>query len=232
MAGTGIKILQWNISSLKVRNLELLSHIQHCHYDVILLQETGISSKDQTGIKIQGYSLYFQYPKSDNKRTHGLITAVSNNRTSKYIPSPYINDNMETLIVEITLPSGTYHIHNVYISPNITDWTSEFHEIENIPSIIAGYYNARAHSWDVIENPRGKLLQDWYFHKNNKFKLLNSDCEHTTIHYSTPDLTFISNALNDKCAWRVNYDILSDIHYGIEITLGLQNYCKETDFKI
>ena len=60
MAGTGIKILQWNISSFKVRNLELLSHIQDCHYDVILLQETGISSKDRAGIKIQGYSLYFQ----------------------------------------------------------------------------------------------------------------------------------------------------------------------------
>ena len=60
MAGTGNKILQWNISSFKVRNLELLSHIQDCHYDVILLPETAINSKDRSGIKIQGYSLYFQ----------------------------------------------------------------------------------------------------------------------------------------------------------------------------
>ena len=42
MTGTGIKILQWNISSFQGRNLELLSHIQDCHYDVIILQETGI----------------------------------------------------------------------------------------------------------------------------------------------------------------------------------------------
>ena len=130
-------------------------------------------------------------------------------------------------IVEIALPSDT---HNVYISPSITDWTPEFQEIKNILSIIAGDYNARAHLWDDIENPSGKLLQDWYFHKRNKFKLLNSNCEHTTIHYSTPALTFVSNAFNEKCAWCVNNDILSDIHYGIEITLGLQNYCKEADF--
>ena len=122
------------------------------------------------------------------------------------------------LIVEIALPSDTYH---VYISTSITNWTLEFQEIKNIPSIIAGDYNARAHLWDDIENPSGKLLQDWYFHKSNNFKLSNSDCEHTTIHYSTPELTFVSNALNEKCAWCVNNDILSDIHYGIEITLGL-----------
>ena len=52
MTGTGIKILQWNISSFKVRNLELLSHIQDCHYDAIILQETGIDSKDRAGINI------------------------------------------------------------------------------------------------------------------------------------------------------------------------------------
>ena len=137
---------------------------------------------------------------------------------------------MEMLIVEIAPPSDTYHINNVYISPSITDWTPEFQEIKNIPSIITGDYNTRAHLWDDIENPSGKLLQDWYFHKSNKFKLLNSDCELTTMHHSKPELTFVSNALNKKCAWCVNNDTLSDIHYGIEITLGLQNYCKEADF--
>ena len=86
MTGTGIKILQWNISSFKVRNLELLSHIQDCHYDVIILQKTGIDSKDRAGITIQEYSLYFQYPKPDNNRTHGLITAINDNILSKYIP--------------------------------------------------------------------------------------------------------------------------------------------------
>ena len=52
MTDTGIQILQWNISSFKVRNLELLSHIQGCRYDVIIFQETGIDSKDRAGINI------------------------------------------------------------------------------------------------------------------------------------------------------------------------------------
>ena len=65
MADNGIKILQWNISSFKVKGLELLSHIKDRNYDVILLQETGITSKDRAGIRIQGYSLYFQYPRSN-----------------------------------------------------------------------------------------------------------------------------------------------------------------------
>ena len=65
MADTGIKILQWNISSFKVRSLEFLSHIKDCNYDVILLQETGITAKDRAGIRIQGYSLYFQYPRGN-----------------------------------------------------------------------------------------------------------------------------------------------------------------------
>ena len=121
---------------------------------------------------------------------------------------------MESLIVEISLPSGRYHIQNIYISPRVKDWKPEFLEIENIPSIMAGDYNARAHLWDNDENPRGKKLQDWYYGKNNKHKLLNSVYDHTTIDYCTPDLTFVSNALNNKCTWRVNYDILSDIHYG------------------
>ena len=132
---------------------------------------------------------------------------------------------MELLIVEIARSSDTCHINNVYISPSITDWTPEFQEIKNIPSIIAGDYNARAHLWDDIEHH-----QDWYFHNSIKFKLFNSDCELTTIHHSKPELTFVSNALNEKCAWCVNNYILSDLHYGIEITLGLQNYCKEADF--
>ena len=230
MADTGIKILQWNICSFKVRGLELLSHINDYNYDVILLQETNIKAKDRAGIKIQGYSLYFQYPVIGNSKTHGLITAVSNNIPSKYIPSPYVGDSMESLIVEISLPSGKYHIHNIYLGPRVKDWKPEFHEIENTPSILAGDYNARAHLWDHNENPRGKELQDWYYSNNNKFKILNDLDDHTTTHYSTPDLTFVSNALHRKCSWRVNYDILSDIHYGIEITIGLQNYCKEADF--
>ena len=51
MADTGIKILQWNICSFKVRGLELLSHINDHNYDVILLQETNIKAKDRAGIK-------------------------------------------------------------------------------------------------------------------------------------------------------------------------------------
>ena len=93
-----------------------------------------------------------------------------------------------------------------------------------------GDYNARVHLWDNNENPRGKKLKDWYYGKNNKHKLLNNVDDHTTIHCSTPDLTFVSNPLNNNCTWRANYDILSDVHYGIEITIGLQNYCKEADF--
>ena len=125
MADTGIKILQWNICSFKTRGLELLGHISDYNYDVILLQETNITAKDRAGIKIQGYSLFFQYPEIGNGKTHGLITAVSNNIPSKYIPSPYVGDSMESLIVEISLPSGKYHIHNIYIGPRVTDWKPE-----------------------------------------------------------------------------------------------------------
>ena len=137
---------------------------------------------------------------------------------------------METLVVEMALPSGTYHIHNVYISPKATNWKPQFHEIDNKHTLIAGDYNARAHLWDDKENTRGKILEEWYLDKNDKFKLLNNAYEHTTEHYSTIDLTFASNALSSKCAWQVNYDIISDIHNGIEITLGLRNYCSESDF--
>ena len=137
---------------------------------------------------------------------------------------------METLVVEIALPSGTYHIHNVYISPKATNWKPQFHEIDNKHTLIAGDYNARAHLWDDKENTRGKILEEWYLDKNDKFKLSNNAYEHTTEHYSTIDLTFASNALSSKCAWQVNYDIISDIHYGIEITLGLRNCCSESDF--
>ena len=74
------------------------------------------------------------------------------------------------------------------------------------------------------------IIEEWYLDENEKFKLLNNAYEHTTEHYSTIDLTFASDALSSKCAWQVYYDINSDIHYGIEITLGLRNYCSESDF--
>ena len=230
MADTGIKILQWNICSFNTRKLDLLGHIQDHNYDIILLQETRIWSKDRAGIKIQGYSLYFQYPNPDNSKTHGLITAVSNDIPSKYIPSPYTDDNMETLVVKITLPSGTYHIHNVYISPKATNWKPQFHDIDNKHILIAGNYNARALLWDDKENTGGKILEEGYLDKNDKFKLLNNAYEHTTEHSSTIDITFASNALSSKCTWQVNNDIISDIHYGIEVTPGLRNYCSESDF--
>ena len=47
MADTGVKMLKWNISSLKIKNLELISHIQDCHYEVMILQETGFSCKNR-----------------------------------------------------------------------------------------------------------------------------------------------------------------------------------------
>ena len=125
---------------------------------------------------------------------------------------------METLIVENTLQNGTFHIQNVYINPTATSWEPMFHELGNKRTINAGDYNARSDLWDDEENPRGKLLEMWYIEKNNKFKLLNNESEHVTEYYSTLDLTFVSNALSVKCICRINYYILSDVHYGVKIT--------------
>ena len=55
MANThGLKILQWNLASLKTRGLELLSHIQEYKYDVIVLQEANINKKDRYDYPIIG----------------------------------------------------------------------------------------------------------------------------------------------------------------------------------
>ena len=35
---------------------------------------------------------------------------------------------MESLIVEILLPKGRYHLHNIYVNPSITNWKPEVYE--------------------------------------------------------------------------------------------------------
>ena len=64
-----------------------------------------------------------------------------------------MGDNMETLIVEITLTDGTHHIHNVFIIPKGTSWEPQFHEI-------AEDYNASSHLWDDKDNPGGKSVEN------------------------------------------------------------------------
>ena len=134
-----IKILQWNISSLKVHATQLIANIAKFNYDVIVLQEVRMQKSALYKLKIANYNLFFTYNNvTTNKR--GLLTAVHSNIVSKKIKKTY-EGNHETLIVEISTKKGLIDIHNYYYSPS-KDLDIQLIPRANVPTIFAGDYNA------------------------------------------------------------------------------------------
>ena len=127
------------------------------------------------------------------------------------------------------MPTGIYELHNIYHRHH-NNVKPEIKPPAKGQAIYCGDYSARTTTWGDRETyPRGLELEDIY-HSLSGIDILNNG-EYTTIHDTVIDLTFVTKPLNTKCRWRVNRDILSDIHYGIEIDIGMAEYCDRDRFQ-
>ena len=99
-------------------------------------------------------------------------------------------------------------------------------------SIYCGDYNARTTTWgDRETHLRGLEVEDTCIYHSLPGIDIQNNGKYTTVHDTVIDLTFATKPLNTKCRWRVNTDILSDVHYGIEIDIGMAKYCDRDRFQ-
>ena len=237
MDNSKLRILQWNINSVYSKSAELQAIIELGQYDVIMLQEARLTKRNAHLHRIPGYHNFVAYGdiishKDDNQnrplKKRGLLTAIKSNIPAERVQSPY-HEDIEALVVKITMPSGIYELHNIYHSQR-NGVKPEIKPPAKGQAIYCGDYNARTTTWgDRETHPRGLELEDTY-HSLPGIEILN-DGEYTTIHDTVLDMSFATKPLNTKCRWRVNRDILSDVHYGIEIDIGMAKYCDRDRFQ-
>ena len=135
-----------------------------------------------------------------------LLTAFKGNIPSERVQSPY-HEDIESLVVTITMPTGIYELHNIY-HRHKNDIPPKINPPVKGQAIYCGDYNGRSTTWgDKETHPRGTELENLYPTLPG-IDLLNTG-DYTTIYVTVIDLTFVTKPPNTKCRWRVKTDILS-----------------------
>lgn len=93
----------------------------------------------------------------------------------------------------------------------------------NKKTIIAGDFNAHHALWSCKRNERGKLVYDASFEHN--YCCLNSggptriQLVDGSLQQSSPDITFVSVDIADKCKWTVSNESLGSDHIILSVTM-------------
>ena len=229
-----LKILQWNINSIKSRHADLAALLQAEQHDIIMIQETLLKAKDRHFLRINDFTLYTSDATNDRQdpkllRNRGLLTAVANHITSKRIKQVNFGTCIDSLSVEIILPGKVISLHNIYVHLNNPDFNLNLDPLEG-NFIMGGDFNAHHESWGgKRSNHYGNHLRELIDNNANAILLNDTYKQATTIQGSAIDLTIASPALANRLDWEV-LDCVSDIHFAINISYTTPAYIKKEDF--
>ena len=156
LAKTGLRVLYWNCTSLKVR--EATAEKLTYGADIVCLQETKLGEKK--AVHIEGFSAVY------NRSGHGQVILIRD--TIKFCEldvSRWSSPNLHLLAVQL-LEQPVSNVINVYAcnrAVNEEEW-GKLGDIESsLPgsSVVCGDFNARGAEWgNVITNPQGTALED------------------------------------------------------------------------
>ena len=236
-----LNILQFNINGIQKHITELTQTAQQHNIDILLIQETKLSTKHKTP-QIPNYTAI----RTDrgHKQGGGLITYIHNaiTYTNIHVPTHINTQKTELQIHKIHLTRDkTLHIANIYIPPRDTtdanhnaedtDITNTFIHLTTLNNtIIAGDVNAHDQLWhSPTTDHRGALIADIIM--NSTHNTLNTNTPtrkppHTDQQPTSPDITTAPNNITRLLTWTTLHKHSSD-HLPILIT-----YNTRTKFRL
>ena len=222
-----IKILQWNIRSIRsnIDNLKYL--INKFNIDIILLNETML--KEEVHIRLSGYDIL---RKDRDDGLGGIAMFIRNNIEFENYE---IRQNLLPWHVQIqacNIKKCNVNLINMYIPPEIRIEKQTLETIWNLipnPKLILGDLNAQHPTWgSSINNRNGNLINNLIADSN--FVILNNGSPTRLTppnqNISAPDLTFGSPQLALKSSWTVIQDCGNSDHFPILIEIGVNENCR------
>ena len=239
-----LRIVQWNAGGLSFSSrAELIAFPSGNHYDLILLQETHLSSTRK--FQMPGYytlrtdrTFGRQGPVSSG--THntggGVLTLIHSDLAFSPVSVSSLSSQdpySDYTCVKVLLSNHSpLQLLNLY-SPPIRNSSSDSRTRTFYPDILPnspdtfmlGDFNAHYPSWDRIipPNPLGNDLFRWI--TSSGLEILNDPASPTLLHHSTgsrssPDILLAPASLAPHCEWRTLHGLGSD-HLPMEIVLPL-----------
>ena len=239
-----LRIVQWNAGGLSSSSrAELIAFLSGNHYDLILLQETHLSSTKK--FQIPGYyalrtdrTFGRQGPVSSG--THntggGVLTLIHSDLafspvsvSSLSSQDPYSDYTCVKVLLSNHSPLQFLNLYSPPIRNSPSDSRTRTFYPDILPNspdtFILGDFNAHYPTWDrlIPPNPLGNDLFRWI--TSSGLEILNDPASPTLLHHSTgsrssPDILLAPASLAPHCEWRTLHGLGSD-HLPIEIVLPL-----------
>lgn len=215
-----LRIMQFNIQSVKNKIPLLVTYLCDNNIDICLLNETWL--KDSHRLKVFGYSVYY---KNSNNGHGGVAILIKNNIKHIPIHTSFFQD-IQNIAITVDTSKGPLTILCVYCPPSSTQLRLQRLStiINNLskPLIVSGDFNAHHVAFGCrTTKSRGQVLYDVI--DNANMCILN-DGNMTTVPYprrtpSAIDVTFVSAELAPLCEWTVHDDPLGSDHFPTITTL-------------
>ena len=213
---SNLKILSWNVNSLRKRATDIHAHVLTHKYDVVTLQEVGVNG---SGFQLPGYQS-FELPANLENNTRGLTTFFKNSIPATLCDS-LIVDGTEFLVLKLYVEGYFIYIINVYIH-------NDRLSLDNLPScifdhecVLMGDLNARHRSLENFGSPNrnGRVLHSILDSLDNVRILGNKEPTH--VRGGRIDYVLLFNMSEYEAAASVVGDLVSD-HFALEANLGIR----------
>ena len=241
-SASSLKVLQWNAGGIRSHKAELGNLLSSLSPDLVLIQETGLSSSHT--FSIPNYSCVradrtVARGRGRDGATHhcggGVLTLIKRGipyteQSSSRFSS--IDPFSDFLLLDVHLNNSTYSFLNVYsppIRPSSLDCRTPSFQPSLLPSsrstFIFGDFNVHHPLWDSFlpSDPMGRSLADWI--SASDLSVLNDPLTFTrfspsSASQSSPDLSLAPSHLAGACTWET-LDPLGSDHLPILALLPL-----------
>jgi hypothetical protein len=188
------RILFWNCQGLAPKRLELLNFIHDKKIDILLLNETHLTSTRK--FKIANFHTYATNRPQVGNRCPGGGTAVLIHRRFIHHQVQIPTTSIENTTVHLQLGLREVRLSAVYKSPQTPLNTADIHTLldSDMNTIIAGDLNAKNTIWNSSRtNAAGNLLERYISTRNDTTVIApDSPTHYPDISHHTPDVLDIA----------------------------------------
>ena len=233
-----LRIIQWNVDGIKTSAVDLVSLLERREVDIVLVQETKLSSKDKTPC-FPGYSCLRRDRPPGRSRAEGkggVMTLVRDDipfREVQGLAAGSSVADLETLSVEIRTGLGRlpFVVTNVYRPPvrstglDVPEGSAPDVLAVSSNHFIGGDFNCHSLVWDPFqpEDTWGGCLEQWMC--ENRMECLNDGSatriNRATLGKSVPDISLVHASRVGHSEWEV-LDGLDSDHFPIFCELDLE----------
>lgn len=217
-----LKIIQWNVCSVRSKKHHLILLINKHQPDIVLLNETWLQSEQ--GFHIKGFVTI----RSDRHDGYGGVATLVSNKIPFYrimINTNSHPNNFQFIAIKVSNLTlvNTYCPPNVALLPKV--W-QKFIQSFHAPILLMGDLNAHHHGWDTAPvNRNGRTISDSL--DSLELVILNDGSATrftppSSIHISAVDLALCSSNLALDTAWTVENDPGVSDHYPVICELNPQ----------